>query len=112
MLVFSLLLLNCQPTSRKSVFEESREPSHVFRLDSGRFYVLDYDSSYDWTFPKSSINATLTTEDLIISEQLLDDKIKTFDVEGQIKRDSLDKKYPNYQFYEKQFSINLNDYRK
>lgn len=106
------MLLNCQQKEQKSTLEEPIEQPPTFSLDTSTFKIFEYDSSYYWIFPKNSVNAKLTTEDLIISEQLLNNEIRTFNEEGQIRKDSLKKKFPNYQFFENQFSINLEEYRR
>ncbi|MEP4598013.1 MAG: hypothetical protein ABJZ92_17525 [Cyclobacteriaceae bacterium] len=74
--------------------------------------MLKYNSTFYWIFPENSVNAQLTDKDLNISEPLLNAEIRKFNEDGQIRKDSLNRQFPNYQFYEEQFSINLQDYRR
>ncbi|MFT7232562.1 MAG: hypothetical protein ACI8TA_001778 [Cyclobacteriaceae bacterium] len=49
-----LFLLNCQTRELKSTLEESVEQSFSSILDSAKFSVLEYDSSYYWISSKLS----------------------------------------------------------
>lgn len=110
-LFFSCFFLNCGKKERKLPLDEDKNLLSI-NIDSTRFCVFEYNSSYRWIFPENSIKSELTNEDIKIAEQLLNQEIKKFNEEGKIRSDYLKEKFPDRQFYEKQFSIILEEYRR
>ncbi|GEM_PF-715684 len=110
LLFFSCFLWNCGKKERKVSLGENE--NLLFKLDSTRFCVFEYNSGYHWIFPENSIKCELTNEDLKIAEQLLNQEIKKFNEEGEIRSFYLKEKFPDRHLNERQFSIKLEEYRR
>ena len=54
----------------------------------------------------------MTNKDLYISDSILQTEVKKFNAIGQLRRDSLESNFPKYHFDQKQFSIDLEDFKR
>jgi hypothetical protein len=110
--LFLFSLINCQQRENRSLPISSNSELESFEIDSSKFIELKYDSTFKSMFPKNSVDTRLTKEDLNISERILRKEINRYNVQGQSRKDSLNKKFPNHQFYEGQFIIDLEEYNR
>ena len=81
------------------------------QADTSIYSILPHDTTDNW-MPKSATSATLSNEDLLEVERILNTSIKKYNKEQQKQFDSVSKAHPDYNLKKEDFVIELKRYKR